>query len=115
MFEGYKDFVREGIGKDTWPKEIKDKSQLFTNTTNTIVQFVQERLTHHGDKNKYIEGDKLYLLWKQWAVNEGLSDREMNISKTSFYQKIKSNAYPIMINTRINGKTITVLRGYSVK
>lgn len=115
MFEGYKDFVREGIGKDTWPKEIKDKSQLFTNTTNTIVQFVQERLTHHGDKKKYIEGDKLYLLWKQWAVNEGLSDREMNISKTSFYQKIKSNAYPIVINTRIDGKTVTVLRGYSVK
>lgn len=112
MFEGYKDFVREGIGRDTWPKEIRDRSKMFTETTNTIVQFISEKLEKVGDNDTFVDGNRLYQMWHVWATNEGLSDQDSKISKTNFFQKIKSNGYPIRINTRINGKTVTILRGY---
>lgn len=112
MFEGYKDFVKEGIGKDTWPAIVTHRSTMFTETTNTIIQFARESLRPVNDKEQFVDGNQLYQLWNQWAMNEGLSDNEAKISKTNFFQKMKSNAYPIKINTRVNGKTMTVLRGY---
>lgn len=114
MFEGYKDFVREGLGEETWPEEIRERSKMFTETTNTIVQFIREQLKPVDNNDIYVDGNRLYQMWNLWATNEGLSDAEMKISKTSFFQKIKSNGYPIKINTKINGKTATVLRGFEV-
>lgn len=114
MFQGYKDYVEEGLEPDTWPRLVRERSDLFSASTNIVDQFVTEALRKTGVKTDYIEGPSLHSRWKLWAANEGLSREESEISRSMLYQKLKSNGFPVALNTKIKGRdgSVTLLRGY---
>lgn len=115
MFEGFKDFVQEGLGRETWPEKVRKDSQEFSDDANLLIQFLRATVVQTGSRDDTVDGNTLYQKWKLWTDHEGLDRNDAQLSRTQMFKKIKANGYPLMINTKVGNKTATLLRGHKLK
>ena len=102
LVEGWMDYMRDGLGRSTWPKLVLERNRDFIVGTSEFQTFLSDHTK--SDKDGKIEVGKLYQFYQSWCASEGMRSNEI-LTKTMFTGRMTANGVGTRRTTiRVKGK-----------